>query len=369
MVSALGADVVTSTAAARAGVRRARALPELMLADPDSGADAPPIGHPIDRLTMGFEGRARLLRLLVAGLEDLARQSWPGEPKGPVDQEASLYLALPDPRRPFSQLEDISDDEVRKSYEEDAAAAPSEAIEQLAAELLGIALPILGWTMPLRLAFVGRGRTGFAAALARAAAEPRAAGPCIVGGVDSLLDPSTLLWLHRRRALKFSGNPVGIEPGEAAAFVMLDRSGRGKRARGLPEVSLLDVTVQPQPSGAPAALGLANLIVSAQESTRSSAAPTWLSMDLDGTPAVANAWGEAFVHLSRRWTGFNPRLQLPAVSFGETGAATGAVATCLALAGWSRRWAGGSSCILAETDPTHFAGHVLGETNSRRGTA
>lgn len=85
---------------------------------------------------------------------------------------------------------------------------------------------------PLRLELGGRatfesGRAGVFKALAAAvealAGEP--ARPCVIGGIDSLVDPVTLMGLAARNRLLGPTNVDGILPGEGAAFVLLAHPG------------------------------------------------------------------------------------------------------------------------------------------------
>lgn len=79
------------------------------------------------------------------------------------------------------------------------------------------------------------GRAGvfkaLAAAVAALAHEP--ARPCVVGGLDSLVDPRTLAALAARNRLLGPTNVDGILPGEGAAFVLLRHPDLGgdQRAR------------------------------------------------------------------------------------------------------------------------------------------
>ncbi len=71
LVSALGCDAATSCAAARAGLVRSRVLDNFALRSAVDGEAEPVIGHPVSLLTRGFEGDARLMRLLQGALTDL----------------------------------------------------------------------------------------------------------------------------------------------------------------------------------------------------------------------------------------------------------------------------------------------------------
>src|SRR5581483_419941 len=155
-------------------------------------------------LTAGFEGKGRLALLLTEALADVARQTWPEEGAPPSD--ASLYLSLPDTDRIFSDLDLIASEPLRKSRQELGEESTKTAVKTLAAELVDLSAPLLGWPK-LPIAHVSAsGRPGFAEALAAALADLAvrpALTTAIVGGVDSQLDPDTLTWLHETGRLKF----------------------------------------------------------------------------------------------------------------------------------------------------------------------
>jgi len=64
---------------------------------------------------------------------------------------------------------------------------------------------------------------------AREIVAGRAASACLVAGVDSYLNPETLLWLDSHARLKTPRNSDGVVPGEAAACVLVERPARPPR--------------------------------------------------------------------------------------------------------------------------------------------
>src|SRR5438105_8639026 len=69
------------------------------------------------------------------------------------------------------------------------------------------------------------GHTGFAEALAVAVRELQRndVDLALVGGIDSLVDEPSLKWLKLTGRLKGEANPIGLEPGESAAFLAVER--------------------------------------------------------------------------------------------------------------------------------------------------
>jgi 3-oxoacyl-[acyl-carrier-protein] synthase-1 len=98
-----------------------------------------------------------------------------------------------------------------------------------------------------------RGHAGFMEALLAAERDLAAKriARAIVGGVDSLVDPATVRWLHAARRLKAGDRPVGLFPGEGAAFTLLERSA-------------LPLSMGPKaasnPAGGPAAKGAVSIL-------------------------------------------------------------------------------------------------------------
>ena len=99
MVSSLGLDVVTSCAAARAGIVRAQEL-DVQIVDRETQDLVPVVGHVIP-LTQGFTHTGRLLRIAQLALADLQRlNDWTSE-----DPERLLtYFVLPPADRAWQPL-------------------------------------------------------------------------------------------------------------------------------------------------------------------------------------------------------------------------------------------------------------------------
>src|SRR5262245_50588001 len=79
MVSALGLDVVTSCAAARAGITRIGPLDDLQVFDEESEELVPLAGHQVPLISAGMFGFARLLQLALGAIADLRRSRPPNE--------------------------------------------------------------------------------------------------------------------------------------------------------------------------------------------------------------------------------------------------------------------------------------------------
>lgn len=155
---------------------------------------------------------------------------------------------------------------------------------------------------------------------------------CLIGTLDSLIEPAVLEACGTAQVLKTEGNPVGFMPGEAAAFLLVEPS------TGIDGVLFITAMAhamdrsyhdaEKQPVGQGISQVLRQLITASPEPT---AVPGLLISDLNGTESRAVDWGYAMVHLRDHFGEFESKLWLPVESFGECGAANGGLALCFAF--------------------------------------
>jgi len=196
------------------------------------------------------------------------------------------------------------------------------------------------------------GRAGGLVAVGRAASLVRSGRSLFVlaGGVDSLVDPSTLSDLDTRGRVKSEGNLDGFIPGEGAAFLLL-ASRAAAAAAGLPAMAVVSEVTEGFEKGHLGSKetykgeGLAATI----QSLVSSAPPprpfvsVWSSMN--GESHWGREWGVALLRSSGAFA--DPlAMNHPADCFGDTGAAAGAILTGLACLGTS----GGPALVYASSD-------------------
>ena len=98
----------------------------------------------------------------------------------------------------------------------------------------------LGWSLPTdRVWIIQQGRTSVFRGLAEARQLMTRQGVsrCVVAGVESAVDETSVSWLYKTRRLKTPENPDGLYPGEAAAaaeiFAVPQRSVDDVRITGL----------------------------------------------------------------------------------------------------------------------------------------
>ena len=367
MVTALGLDVNTSCAAARAGVSRAQELDYFSVPSLEDGSVSDVIGHAVPEITRGFEGNARLLRLMQAGLADLQKQV----PSAPwKSARTAFYLSLPHPRRILTGLALIQDKEERQRKMEEVEGVEQKPLDNsMPQHLLAKAARLCGWHGEPILKFVATtGNVGVAEAISKAASELLRGDVdiAIVGGVDSLLDEKTLEWLEQTGRLKTQDIPAGMQPGEAAAFHVLERLGSLKKRSasfsGIVERIELGHDNRSLFSGqAPDGQMLARVLDDMRAAWHYHRdRPAWIITDQNGGLYAATEWGHSIVRLCNHSTAFQHHLLwFPCASFGDTGAASGAVAICLAFRAFIGGYAPASNALLVSSSDDGTRGAVL----------
>lgn len=367
MVTSLGHDVITSCTAARAGIVRSVELDYFPVCSPEDGSISGVIGHPVPLLTEGFEGDVRLFRLAQAGLADLLRQV----PHAPWKQaKAAFYLSLPNPRRIYTGINLIPNEEERKDKQEEAKEAELEPIDENRAQhLLQNAAQMSGWQGEPELRFVATsGNTGIAEALHKAIEDliARRIEVAIAGGVDSLLEEDTLSWLENTGRLKTPAIPAGLQPGEASAFIVLETlsGAKARQAKVLGIVQALHLGEEARTllSGEPPiGRGLEELISGVAEIARWEVGkPVWFIADQNGETYRAMEWGNAIVRLNAKLKIFaTPILWYPAISFGDTGAIGCALSICMALSAFDFGYAPDQKAMVVSSSDEILRSVVL----------
>ena len=331
MVASLGFDVATCCAAARAGISRARPLTEYTVVSPD-GEDVGLICHTVPFAADGFEGETRLRHLASLALQDLDQR----EPWLKDATRAACYLSLPHPER--------------------TPADGSEADEQppvdawaRAQVLWAQAVTPLGWrhAPPLRHLALS-GHTGFARALEQACIDLQSGhvDVALVGGADSLIDEDLLAWMEETGRLKTPDEPAGVQPGEAAAFVVLESEAHAQARQARAHIVLRGLAfgqetnlqgAEDPPTGKALASALHSVIGGIRFKHQ---LPLWCLSDHTGEPYRAMDWGSAEVHIAdAHKANIVGGMTYAAVFFGDTGAASGAVALCMAASAFERHYA------------------------------
>jgi 3-oxoacyl-[acyl-carrier-protein] synthase-1 len=369
MVSALGHGAIPSCAAARAGIVRAAPLPDSHVHDGASHEPASLVGHPIAGAE-GFEGIGKLAVLSWEALTDLLASTRPG---GTPTSGTGLLLALNDgffieamlARRERAAAKNKVRSEQREEYEARRQLLDAGLLPRLSA-LSGAAFH----PGVQRLYFEGHG--GFIHAVADAVEmlRQRELGACIVGGVDSLLEPEVLKVLLELRVLKTPERPVGFMPGEGAAFIRLERAEEAAKREGS-TLALLEaphLVREPQhrfssepSSGVALAEAISRTLRSAAADSREVGR---IMGNLNGDEWRAREWGMVMIRERARVA--QAAMWSPAESFGELGAATAAFSLCAAVRAFQRGYSRGRRILVWASSESGLKGAVLVRTSAKR---
>ena len=175
------------------------------------------------------------------------------------------------------------------------------------------------------------GHAGFVTALQEAVNTIRqgTVDRCLVGGIDCCVEPAFLWAAVTNGLLKTAINPCGFHPGEAAAFLLLERlvDARSRKANALAilgETAIEQEAFNRLSDKLPQGAALATVLRQVLSRCAPNGSDVGLVIgDLNGDTARAMDWGYALVRLAAEVRLGELPLWLPAQSFGETGAATG----------------------------------------------
>lgn len=190
---------------------------------------------------------------------------------------------------------------------------------------VGRAVSRLG--VPGSVAVRCEGRAAFLLALREGAGSltTRQCDAVLAGSVDCWSDPLSLEHLDHEGRLRSAERPSGVLPGEAAGFVVLERTEDARR-RGAPVLAELAAAAGAADATAPGEpiLGLALSAVLRDVRSASDPATPLVVSDLNGERHRAYEWMFALSRGSLPHEGDLPHWY-PASHVGDTGAASGAV--------------------------------------------
>jgi len=352
MVTSLGPDAASSCAAARAGISRAGPLEDASVYDEESGELIPVSGH-CAFATSGFSGLGRVVRLGQRAIQDLmSRVGAARADLGPL----AVLCAVPGGyywcERHRQDLQPVAD-----SLPFDPQAAidfeNGERKEELRASLverLSMVSPIPLSASLSRLYFGEQAVLAVALKDAIADLQSGKLSACLVGGIDSFVDPTMLPSLSTLGILKTPVEATGFMPGEAAGFALLETHQRAVR-RGADILAVIEGPsvqrddIQRFSDGPVRGRALAAAISeTAGPYCGNGSSPGLLIGNLNGDTWRAREWGTAVVRLAPCLR--DAPLWTPVESFGEVGAATGAVALCVGVKAIQRGYAKTSTIVV-----------------------
>jgi 3-oxoacyl-[acyl-carrier-protein] synthase-1 len=327
MMTSVGWDALTACAAIRAGVSRPKPVDDWSLDSIATTLEVFPTGHPVAGYTDGFVMLGRWSRLFDGALQSLWTTS---QTPGPEDagfwKRTALVVVLP-------RLTDV-----RFGTEEEDG-------EGLAAFADHAARTFLRRVGVQSCNVVASGRVGLVPALrfAREQLRERSADRVIVAAVDSYLDPMTLDWLAASRRLKHEEQPAGLSPGEAGACLLIESEGAARERSASAVLHICGMAEGADPSiyddDPNLGLGLASAVRQSLDEARIDHAFSGdLISDLNGETWRATAYGIARSRLTSQLSD-GVREIFPAQSIGDVGAATSAVALCVAGRSFARGYA------------------------------
>lgn len=361
MATSLGTDMANACAAARAGLTRPSELKCLNVGmHGEFGKETlagPPvvIGHQVPGIMHGLVGFARILALGAAALDG----ALDGRGLSAKDLEhTSLHLVLPD-----LFLRDAAERSLHLPVEEQQPEHDQEPSKVWQSEARSLARALLARCALGKLRGGCRcyhgGQAGIVQAIqdANTRLQDGRTERCLVVAVDSFVEPRMLQACATVRVLKTNDNPVGFAPGEAAGALLLERAQDVQRL-GLADhgrIAGLGIAQADYHCFADVAADgrdLANAIGQALDASHGSDGDTprpqvnLVLSGLNGTERQSQEWGHALVRLRRQHNLGDIPTWHPVAYFGETGAATGALAISLALQGFARGYSHGNSALV-----------------------
>ncbi len=366
-VTSLGQDVATSFAAARAGLSRAAAIDSLSTFTAESAEFDPLVGHSIDLITRGFQSTVRLSRLLQHALAPLQHNLIQRNQEG---QRLSFYLSLPSVARSLP-AEEKDEDRGSDAVSSTSTGNPDQAAQEreYCDIILSNAAKWANWPFGTSVGFHTTSEyTGVAEALLYATKDltEHNVDFAIVGGVDSLLDESTIGWLRSNDRLKDAESPMGLMPGEAGALFVVERADGQNEPTGSAAALVSDLCLgrgsRTFTSGLPPqGIGLSTAILSVSKSAiECQNGKLWAICDQNGEVVRAIEWGNALVRLIAHSDVFdNPIVWLPAVGFGDTAAASGALGVCAATQAFTRGYAPANHVVLCSSSLSRLRSAIV----------
>ncbi|WP_437274743.1 hypothetical protein WME90_26190 [Sorangium sp. So ce375] len=355
LACSVGRDLMTATAAIRAGLSRPSPLPHFSLLDPDSHEPLPLLGHAVEGLTDGFSGVGRWLQLATCALEGLSRAG-----RLPSRDDASFWehtrLAVVTPAL----------DEERFAYQ--AHCQSDRIFESYVTPLLEA---VGGRVSAAHATVISEGHRGVLRAIADTSRLLRPPlERVLVIAADSWLDMASLEWLAAAGRLKGQENPIGLPPGEAAGALLLERRDAAERRGASLCATIVAAVVGDEQtplrlgaSGRPRALATA-VETALNEACVQAPFAGDLIADLNGEPWRASHFGATAAQLSPRLLGAT-RLVLPASSTGDTGAASGAVAVACAAHALQRGYAAARSALVVSSSESGEVGALVIQGSDR----
>jgi len=342
MVSSLGLNAVTSCAAARAGIRRVGKLNDVFVWDDGAEDLVPLVASQVPIVSNGLFGFARLLQLAICAIDDL-RRTYVARGDRPV----GLILVVRSEWHRTAWIEHRKQAAAKGGpgeQESDFASDEHELArdtQRLAEALLpAIAARAQIVTHPQAQHTILGDQSGFVVALEQAAAwlAKGVCETCLVGGVDSYLDPASIEALDGLNLLRTAANPAGPIPGELACFLALTMAGEHPPPGALALIESFCHSTGATPRSNDGFRTPEPLLQAMATAGRNQNIELAV-VNLNGDAVRGAEWGTVLVRRRSQGLTDAPSLWIPPLHFGEIGSATGPASVALLARGWARGYA------------------------------
>jgi 3-oxoacyl-[acyl-carrier-protein] synthase-1 len=323
MVSSIGYDVITACASYRAGIVRSLEF------KPSSYHSELIKGHPIELLASGFQGAGRLIRLGVKALKDFLSYGFIWKPSERELSSLGLHLAFSVPM-PLDQEEGVT---LTTRWQS------TDIVEGLQ--------NFCPFHLPSSPEFFHEGHIGGILAIESVVRLLKEGNlnACILGGIGTYFDEERLIYYFEQGRLKSEKNSLGFMPGEAAAFVLIERYDHALELNRniLAKIEGTSTALEEkhrETGENSTGLGLANAITMTLNRLEDRGRFTEMVVgDLNGEPYRSNEWGRAMIRLPSHIRENHIRTWYPAECFGDTESASVFLAICAIVRGFVRGYA------------------------------
>ncbi|NNE36083.1 MAG: hypothetical protein HKN13_12650 [Rhodothermales bacterium] len=324
MVTSVGRTYADSCASIRAGFVRPSPISDYELLDPETQDLVPLIGYPVPVCAGGFDMVGRWLMIGAEAMRDLIRNISKHETVAADFWRNTLLIGV-SPRLDAGRLQTAND--------EDPGKLVGSYLNPMCRQL---DLPI----PPQNVRSLAVGRTGLYAAIqhGRTELEEGRARRVVVLAVDSLLDSLSLEWLDSLGRLKSDVNPTGLVPAEAGVAICLDLASTKTEQ---PELAVIEKTssrneVDEFFATAPRiGVPFSTVLGEVTDSTGDQPFMGPIVCDLNGETWRAFEFSNARLRQSTLVTD-QTSIEIPAVSTGDTGAASAALGLAYGISALGR---------------------------------
>lgn len=354
MISSIGHNVITSCASARAGITRASEL-DFKFLDEESEELVPEIvpiiGHSLTGVTDGTVSVGRLVRMGSSALSDLLTYA---KIEDNDFSKTGFFVSLSNGYY-LDAFEKKEREEMKDPGLEKVPFETEIRKEMLKQFLIPKITSLCGITIPKEFqALYFSNEVGIIHAIKDVTVllQEGKLDRCILGGIDSYVEENILEALLEFDVIKTNRNPVGFIPGEAAAFIMIERFDKAVARKANIEAIIDSHATAYETchrlSGEPSiGIALTTAITETFENLPDKGEETGLIIgNSNGSQFRANEWGNALTRLLYHYQIANIPEWYPALSFGEVGAAVGIISICMGVRGFVRKYTNTDNILI-----------------------